>query len=123
MNPIETVRLLWDRVLAGVCAVAGVVVLAVGWKLVSDTGYPAEQLPYMISAGVGGACLLACAATLWLSADLRDEWHKLDALDGRLQNVETLLSAASNGVAAPAAGSGGLAAPVKRARRTTAVGR
>jgi len=45
---------------------------------------PAEQLPYIISAGIGGMFLLGLGAMLWLSADLRDEWRKLDRIERRL---------------------------------------
>jgi hypothetical protein len=33
---------------------------------------------------MAGLFLLGLAALLWLSADLRDEWRKLDAIDRRL---------------------------------------
>lgn len=74
-------RVEWDRVTAGVSAVLGGLVLVIGWFGVSSTPYPAEQIPYVLSSGLGGLFFLGVAATLWLSADLRDEWHKLDAID------------------------------------------
>jgi hypothetical protein len=79
---------MWDRVLAGLLAIVGIVLLVVGWKHVSDTPFPAEQLPYMISAGIGGLCVLGAAGTIWISAHLRDEWHKLDDIDGHLTRIE-----------------------------------
>jgi hypothetical protein len=51
---------------------------------VSGTAYPADQLPYIISGGVGGIFLLGLGAMMWLSADLRDEWRKLDRIDENL---------------------------------------
>jgi divalent metal cation (Fe/Co/Zn/Cd) transporter len=80
------VRAQWDRVGAGVAVILGVVALFVGWLGVSHVVYPAEQLPYIVGYGLGGLALVGVGATLWLSADLRDEWvelhdvaHRLDA--------------------------------------------
>jgi len=70
----------WDRVAAIVAAIAGAVVLIVGYVGVSNSGYSAEQLPYIISGGIGGIFLLGLGAVLWLSADLRDEWRLLDEI-------------------------------------------
>jgi hypothetical protein len=55
--------------------------LIVGWVGVSGTPYTAKQLPYLASNGLGGLFLLGAAAMLWLSADLRDEWRKLDRIE------------------------------------------
>jgi len=72
------VRAQWDRVLAWLLVAAGLVALLVGWIGVSGTPYLAEQLPYLVSAGMLGLFLLGLGATIWISADLRDEWRKLD---------------------------------------------
>lgn len=85
MDLTRWLQLQWDRVAAWVLAVVGVIVLIVGWIGVSGTGYAAKQMPYIISGGVGGIMLLGIGATLWLSADLRDEWRKLDDLSERVQ--------------------------------------
>jgi hypothetical protein len=45
---------------------------------VSRSGLPAEQIPYLASGAVLGLFALGVGATLWLSADLHDEWRKLD---------------------------------------------
>ena len=82
----------WDRVGAWAFVVLGAVVLLVGWDRISSTGYPAEQLPYVLSAGIGGALLVAFGATLLLSADLRDEWHKLDRLENTFERIEARLA-------------------------------
>jgi hypothetical protein len=74
-------RLQWDRAGAWVCLLAGVVTLFVGWLGVSATAYTAKQLPYIAGCGLGGMFLLGTAAMLWLSADLRDEWRKLDRIE------------------------------------------
>ena len=77
MNPTALKRQ-WDRALAIVAAVAGTVVLVHGWVEVSGTGLVTQQIPYLASEGVGGILAWGVAFTFWLSADLRDEWAKLD---------------------------------------------
>jgi hypothetical protein len=77
-----------DRVGAWIAVVLGGIVLWRGWEGVSTTEFPAEQLPYIISGGIGGALLIALGATLLLSADLRDEWRKLDRIERRLAASE-----------------------------------
>jgi hypothetical protein len=77
-------RLQWDRAAAWASVAIGAVVVVIGWAGVSGSALPAEQLPYIISAGIGGMFLLGLGATLWLSADLRDEWRKLDRIERRL---------------------------------------
>jgi hypothetical protein len=58
------------------------VALIIGWIGVSGSGYPAEQNAYIISGGIGGMFLLGLGGSMWVSADLRDEWRKLDRLEG-----------------------------------------
>jgi len=77
----------WDRVVAVGLVAAGIVALVCGWFGISHTPYPAEQLPYILSAGIGGLLLVSIGATSWLSADLRDEWRKLDAIDDTLHEL------------------------------------
>jgi len=74
-------RTQWDRAAAIGCTVLGGLLLLVGWIGVSGTAYVAEQMPYIASGAVGGLFLLAVGATLWVSADLRDEWRKLDRIE------------------------------------------
>jgi hypothetical protein len=84
MDPKQWLRKNPDRVGAWVAIALGALVLYLGWDGASDTAYPAEQLPYIISGGIGGALLVALGATLLISADLRDEWRKLDRIERRL---------------------------------------
>lgn len=74
-------RLQWDRALALLLGAAGAVCLVVGWIGVSGTPYIAKQVPFLVSGGLGGLALLIAAATLWLSADMNDEWRVLDRLE------------------------------------------
>lgn len=94
MNRLDLLRAQWDRTLAALLSAVGVIVLIVGYVRISGTPYPAEQLPLVLSAGVGALFLLGAGATLWLSADLRDEWVKLDELAAYdvqvLAHLETL---------------------------------
>lgn len=84
MDVMRWARAQWDRVLGGLLVLSGAVALVVGWVGVSDALVPAAQLPYVVSGGLGGLFLLGAGATLWLSADLRDEWRHLDQLEERV---------------------------------------
>lgn len=84
---MRALRAQWDRVLGIALVAVGAVVLLVGYLGVSGTSYPAEQLPYVISAGLVGVLLVAGGGTLWLSADLRDEWLVLADIHRELQRL------------------------------------
>ena len=103
MEFLSWVRDQWDRVGAVVLVVAGALALLFGWLGISDAVLPSEQLPYLLSGGLVGVFLLGLGATLWLSADLRDEWRKLDRLeelvDGKVE-VEVDHAVDTNGAAA-----------------------
>jgi len=77
---LDFLRAQWDRAVAVALAIGGVVALLLGYLGVAGTGLVAGQLPYVISGGLFGIMLMTAAATLWLSADLRDEWRELRAL-------------------------------------------
>ncbi len=105
---IGWVRLQWDRAGAWACVGAGVVTLFVGWLGVSETAYTAKQLPYIAGCGLGGIFLLGMGAMLWLSADLRDEWRKLDSIESAIR--ECGASALDEGLLGATAGSADLPA-------------
>jgi protein-S-isoprenylcysteine O-methyltransferase Ste14 len=86
MDLAKLLRAEWDRSAAVIATVVGAIFLLVGWIGVSGQSYVASQMPYIISGGVGGLFFLAVGGTLWLSADLRDEWRKLDAIDAALRD-------------------------------------
>jgi hypothetical protein len=90
MELLTWVRAQWDRCLAWVLIVAGVVVLILGWVGVSRYAYPADQLPYIISGGIGGLLLVGLGAMFWLSADLRDEWRMLRRIDAALREKDAV---------------------------------
>ena len=92
MDVITLIKTLWDRFAAALAIVLGGLALLLGYLGVRGTAYVAEQIPYIISGGLVGIFLLGVGATLWLSADLRDQWRALldvrQALDdGDLQLV------------------------------------
>lgn len=93
----------WDRALAVALVALGGLALLLGWLGIDDALYPGQQIPYVLSGGIGGLFAVALGAVLWLSADLRDEWRKLDDID---QKLGRLLEAqrpqeASNAAVAP----------------------
>ena len=81
---IKALKSQWDRVLAIVLVVAGAIVLISGILGVNDSTLLAEQTRYITAGGIGGIFLLGLGATLWISADLRDEWRKLDRIERAL---------------------------------------
>ena len=87
MNVMRWARTQWDRVGAWFLIALGGLFIVVGWVRVGREALTAQQIPYIISGGIGGLFLLGLGAMLWLSADLRDEWRKLDAIE-RQRRVE-----------------------------------
>ena len=81
MDLKTVIRTFWDRIAAWVLVGAGALVLLLGWLGISGTPYVEEQIPYILSAGFAGLALIGIGATLWLSSDLRDDWHRLRALE------------------------------------------
>jgi hypothetical protein len=108
MDIVKWLRNQWDRAAAIAAVGFGVVALILGYLGVSRSTLATQQIPYLASGGLAGLFALGLGATLWLSADLRDEWRKLDLIhkDIRLRQVS-----ATNG-------SGLIAASKPRAHRT-----
>ena len=84
MNLIDLAKKQWDRSAALVFTAIGGIALIGGWVGVRGTPVLAEQTRYIVSGGIGAVFLLGLGATLWLSADLRDEWRKLDRIEQSL---------------------------------------
>lgn len=80
MNLYRYLRAQGDRALAVAFALAGALVLLLGYLGTRDAVLVEEQLPYLVSGGFVGIFLLALGAVLWLSADLRDDWRELRGL-------------------------------------------
>ncbi len=81
MSVMKWIRNQWDRVAAVGLMVAAALAMLAGWLGVSRSAYPAESMPYIVSGGFFGLLLIGIGAVLWLSADLRDEWRKLDSIE------------------------------------------
>jgi hypothetical protein len=115
MNLTRWIRYQWDRALAVGLVVLGSLALLLGYLGLSRNVYPAQQLPYILSGGMVGLFLLGIAGTLWLSADMQDEWRQLRALEEAvrggaaldLASAEAPTPAAAPAIDASAAGSGG----------------
>lgn len=84
MNLVHLAKKQWDRSSAIVLTVIGGIALLGGWLGVRGTPVLAEQTRYIVSGGIGAVFFLGVGATLWLSADLRDEWRKLDRIEQSL---------------------------------------
>jgi hypothetical protein len=87
MNLGNWLRLAWDRAAAVALIAAGAVALVLGWVGVSGEAFPAKQLPYLISGGIAGVFILGVGTMCWLSADMRDEWTKLDRIEEALNRL------------------------------------
>ena len=87
MDIIKLIREQWDRAFGWTAIGVGALALILGWLGVSRYGFPASQLPYIISGGIGGVVLVGIGAVLLLSADIQDEWRKLDSIDEKLERL------------------------------------
>lgn len=87
MDVLTVLKSQWDRIAAVGCAVGGVILLIVGYQGIADSPYVAEELAYLISGGLGGVFLLGVAATLYISADMHDEWRKLDRIEDAILSL------------------------------------
>jgi hypothetical protein len=85
---VELCRNQWDRTAGVVLVVAGLVALVAGWIGASDAVLTFEQIPYLISGGLAGMSLIVLGSAVWISADLRDEWRKLDSLEEAFREVD-----------------------------------
>ena len=112
MDLYRWLRNQWDRTLAIVLALAGLIAIYLGYRGVRDGIIPSEQIPYLASGGIVGLFLLGAGATLWLSSDLRDEWRKLDTLADEVRAVGAKLDR----LGAPDAEDAGKPAPARRRR-------
>jgi len=102
---VEIIKQQWDRVLALAAAGVGVAALLLGWIGVSGASLVTQQIPYLVSGAVVGLVAFGAASTLWISADLRDEWAKLDDIHQAMTGHQL-----AGGATADAAGEDGPAA-------------
>ncbi|HET9770871.1 MAG TPA: hypothetical protein VFS16_08280 [Acidimicrobiia bacterium] len=116
----------WDRAAGYACLLGGLVALVVGIDGVRYSADIVDEISYLVSGGIGAMFLLGAGATLLLSADLQDDFRKLDRVEERLQAIhEALLAEHPDlveppGPVGPAAPQGTDGARLRRARRVSA---
>jgi hypothetical protein len=88
MKILQLLRNQWDRAAAVALLAGGGLALLLGWLGTSSTVFTFRQIPFLISGGLVGVCLIVVAAAVWVSADLRDEWRKLDELSDTLREID-----------------------------------
>jgi hypothetical protein len=108
MDAKSWLRAEWDRVTGYLLIGLGAVFLVLGYAGVSDTPYVAQELSYIMSGGIGGLFLLGAGATLLISADLHDDWRKLDRIEEAIRAGEPLPEPVPQ--ATPPAGTNGFSA-------------
>ena len=86
-----------SRAAAAVAFVVGAVALVVGWHGTAHSTLTSEQIPYLVSGAIFGLFALGTAGILWLSADLRADWEKLDEISKALHGISAAEAAAQNG--------------------------
>jgi hypothetical protein len=119
MDLMTFVRNQWDRVAAWVLVILGALFVLLGWLGVSDAVLTTEQLPYIISGGLGGVCCIGVGVALWLSADLRDEWTALREIAERLEiDVEPAIRTEAADDPTPARNGRLVARPARKAVST-----
>lgn len=91
----------WDRFGAAIAIVVGAAILISGAVEIKDKIYPGQQLPLILSSGIGGLFLLGLGVMLWLSADMRDEWRKLDNIERAIREEGVALREETTFGAAP----------------------
>lgn len=79
------VRAEWDRIAGFGLVGLGGVLLVLGYHGVSTSPFVAQQISYAVSGGMGGLFLLGLGVGLLISADLHDEWRKLDRIEMALR--------------------------------------
>lgn len=85
MSAWAWLRAEWDRVAGFGFVILGALFLFFGYQGVRDSPFLAEGLAYIASGGLGGIFCLGLGVGLLLSADLHDEWHKLDRIEAALR--------------------------------------
>jgi hypothetical protein len=108
VNLTRWIRYQWDRAVAVGLTVVGALCLLLGYLGLSRHVYPAQQLPYILSGGLVGLFLLGIAGTLWLSADMQDEWRQLRDLEEAVRAGATLDLSATGPAEAPPSSAGTL---------------
>lgn len=83
-NIVHLCRNQWDRSAGLALTLVGFAAIGIAWLKARRSLFAFEQIPLMISGGIVGLGLIAVGIGLWVSADLRDTWRKLDDIDETL---------------------------------------
>jgi hypothetical protein len=75
----------WERVLGVLLITVGGVGLLLGYRGVAESVFVGQQLAYVVSGGLGGVFLGAVGVGMLVSADLHDEWRKLDRIESAIR--------------------------------------
>ena len=81
----------WERTVGAITVVIGVIAFVLGFLGQRDKTLVTEQIPYVVSGALLGLLLVVIGTTVWLSADLHDEWVKLDRVEASLGQAVTLM--------------------------------
>jgi hypothetical protein len=92
MNLTSWLRAEWQRAAGFALIVAGAVMVVAGYIGVKGTPYVVVELAYIASGGVFGIFCLGLGASLVLSADIHDEWRKLDQVETALRHLAEVQS-------------------------------
>ena len=84
MNWLKVER---ERVAAWASIAVGGVCLIAGWFGVSGTKETYQQITYIVSGGISSLFFLGLGVGLLVSADLHDEWRKMDRLERALEII------------------------------------
>jgi hypothetical protein len=71
----------WDRLTGWSLVAGGTIVLLIGSVRVAGARYLADQLSFLMSAGVAGFGAIVLGSVLLMIASQHDEWRKLDRLE------------------------------------------
>jgi hypothetical protein len=80
------------QLLGGVFALLGAAALFLGWWGVSGTALTAKQVPYIVSGGLSGVCLLVLAAAFFATDDVRRRLDHLDEVERKVDLLYRLLT-------------------------------
>jgi hypothetical protein len=84
------------QLLGWLFAIGGAVALFLGWWGVSGTALTAKQVPYLVSGGFTGICLLVLAAACFASDDVRRSLDRLADVERQVETLYTLLTEPEN---------------------------
>jgi hypothetical protein len=85
VDAVKWARTTWDRLVGWSLVVGGAALVLTGAVRVAGARYLADQLSFLMSAGVGGLGAIVFGSALLVTAGLHDEWCKLDRLEAAVR--------------------------------------